>query len=65
MPVIINEMTSEVATADEEFPLSPQQVERLVAMVVARIDDKQREQEAIREATTIRREAMPLSDHRD
>lgn len=65
MPVMINEMSSEVSTAEEDFPLSPRQVERLVAMVVARMEERLRDQESTREATTIRRQAMPISKFGD
>ena len=59
MPVHVEEMTSEVAVFDGELPLTPQQVEKLVRLVLQRLQEKQRETKSSREATTLRSEAAP------
>jgi hypothetical protein len=57
MPVFVEEMTSEVAVAEGELPLSPAQVEKLVQLVLKRLADKQQEDRRMREATALRRQA--------
>jgi hypothetical protein len=59
MPVHIEEMTSEVAVFDGELPLTPQQVDKLVRLVLQRLQEKQRETKSSREATMLRSEAAP------
>ena len=59
MPVHVEEMTSEVAVFDGELPLTPQQVDKLVGLVLQRLQEKQRETRRSREATTLRSEAAP------
>jgi hypothetical protein len=57
MPVFIEEMTSEVAVAEGELPLSPAQIEKLVQLVLKRLADKQQDDRRMREATQLRRQA--------
>jgi hypothetical protein len=59
MPVYVEEMTSEVAVFEGELPLTEAQIEKLVKLVLRRLEEKQREVRHIREATVLRREAAP------
>jgi hypothetical protein len=59
MPVHVEEMTSEVAVMDGDLPLSEKQVEKLVQIVLRRLEEKTREAEMSREATALRRSARP------
>jgi hypothetical protein len=59
MPVHVEEMTSEVAVFDGELPLTPNQLDKLVRLVLQRLQEKQRETRHSREATTLRCEAAP------
>jgi hypothetical protein len=59
MPVHIGDVTSEVSVHDGEIPLSPAQVEKLVALVAKRLEGRSRESKQSREATRLRRQARP------
>lgn len=61
MPIQIEEITSEVTAVGGALPLSQEQIERLVQIVLKRLDGKQRESEKHREATALRRGAAPPS----
>jgi len=54
MPVFVGEMSTEVTATDGDLPLSPAQLEALVRLVVARIDQLHRERQMSREATAVR-----------
>lgn len=59
MPIHIDEMQSDVSVFDGDLPLSDAQVERLVELVMRRLERKRRERELDREATTIHRSSLP------
>jgi hypothetical protein len=59
MPVHVEEMTSEVAVLDGDLPLSDQQMEKLAALVLRRLEEKQRAERQAREATALRRQTRP------
>jgi hypothetical protein len=59
MPVHVEEMTSEVAVLDGDLPLSEQQLEKLAALVMRRLEEKKRAEQQVREATALRRQARP------
>jgi hypothetical protein len=59
MPVHIEAMTSEVTVVEGELPFTPAQIETLVKLVLRRLAAKQHEAKQTREATALRREAMP------
>jgi hypothetical protein len=59
MPVHVEEMTSEVSVVEGELPLSPAQIEKLVRLVISRLAEKQLEDQRIRAATQLRRQASP------
>lgn len=59
MPVHIETMTSEVTVVEGELPFTAAQIETLVKLVLRRLAAKQHEAQQTREATALRREAMP------
>lgn len=59
MPVHVEEMTSEVSVVEGELPLSPEQVEKLVRLVIRRLAEKHQEDQRVLEATRLRRQASP------
>jgi hypothetical protein len=54
MPVHVDEMTTEVEAFEGELPLSPAQLEKLVELVMRRLEERQRDQQLLRESTEIR-----------
>ncbi len=58
MPVHVDEMTTEVDAFEGELPLSPSQMEKLVELVICRLEEKLRERELMRESTQIRTRAI-------
>lgn len=61
MSVIVENMTSEVTVMDGDLPLSDAQLERLVKLVIQRLEAQQREARRSGEATQLRRESAPPS----
>lgn len=59
MPIDVGKFTTEVTVADGELPLSPAQVEKLVQVVLRRLQEKLRAEEQTRDATTVRASAAP------
>ena len=59
MPVHIDEMTSEVTAVDGEMPLSEAQLEALIERVLARLEERRRQEAMSREATRLRRSSAP------
>ena len=59
MPVHIEEITADVAVSSGELPLTPAQVDKLVTIVMRRLDQRERERERVRDATTVRPQAAP------
>ena len=57
MPMHIERLTSEVSLQDGDLPLTPPQIERLVALVLSRIEARSREQELARKATKLSKQA--------
>ena len=61
VPVHIERLTSEVTLQDGEPSLSPAQLERLVCLVLARLEDRAREARRSQAATALcRQAAKPL-----
>jgi hypothetical protein len=58
MPVHVDEMTTEVDAFQGDMPLSREQLEKLVSIVLTRIEERQRERELLRESTQIRPSAI-------
>ena len=65
MPVQVETMTSEVAATTGDLPLSDDQLERLVTLVMQRLNAKQRDARAQGEATQLRPTATPRPAARD
>jgi hypothetical protein len=59
MPVHIDNLETDVTVATGDLPLSEAQIERLVQIVLKRLQDRQREQQRNREATRLRPRATP------
>jgi hypothetical protein len=59
MSVHIDQMTSEVGVSAGELPLSPAQIEKLVAILLRRLDQRDRERQRLGEATAVRPQAAP------
>jgi hypothetical protein len=57
VPVHIERLTSEVTLQDGEPPLSAAQMERLVCLVLARLEDRAREARRSQAATALCRQA--------
>lgn len=59
MPIDVGKFTTDVTVADGDLPLSPAQVEKLVQVVLRRLQEKLRADEQSRAATAIRARAAP------
>jgi hypothetical protein len=59
MPVHIHELTSEVSVAAGELPLSPAQLDKLVALVLRKLGEKERQARLSKEATKLGQSAIP------
>jgi hypothetical protein len=59
MAVHVEEMTTEVAIAAGDLPLTEGQIERLVNIVIRRLEQKRRDAERIRVATCVRSGVAP------
>lgn len=59
MPVHVENMTTEVTLLDADLPLSEAQVEKLVKLILRRLEQNMKEGESSHEATTLRRTARP------
>lgn len=57
MTMHIERLSSEVSVQDGELSLTQQQVDRLVALVISRLEDRAREAQRSRGATQIKRGA--------
>ncbi len=64
MPIDVGSFTTEVTVVDGELPLSSEQVERLVQLILRRLEAKQREEMLRKEATTLRSQSSPHSGKR-
>jgi hypothetical protein len=62
MPILVEEMTSEVAVFDGEVPLTQEQLDKLVRLVIQRLENKGLEAKRRREATELRRHAAAPFD---
>lgn len=62
MTVHVENLTSEVIALGEDFPLSPQQVEMLVKLVLQRLEQKQRESQRSQAATSLQSSVIPADN---
>jgi ribosome recycling factor len=54
MSIIINEIETEVSVSPSNLPLTPQQIDLLVRLVLQKLEEKQREQQQRRADAAIR-----------
>ena len=59
MPVHVENMSNEVTAFDGELPLGEAQVEKVVKIVLRRLEEQEREARRKREATMLRAQAAP------
>jgi hypothetical protein len=59
MSVFIDEMTSEVNVREGDIPLTREQIEALVKLVIRRLEERQRDERDRRSATALRDRAAP------
>jgi hypothetical protein len=59
MPVHIEEMQTDVTVFDGDLPLSPEQIEKLVKIVIRRLEEQQQNVMSRRQSTEIRNSAIP------
>ena len=64
MPVHIEEMQTEVTVFDGDLPLSQPQIEKLVKIVIQRLEEKQRTARSNQRATEIRESVTPWDGSR-
>jgi phenylalanyl-tRNA synthetase beta subunit len=59
MPMHIEKMTSEVSVQDGDLSLTQSQIEKLVALVISKLEDRARESQRACAATRLTRRAAP------
>jgi len=59
MPLYIENTTVETTVIDENMPLTEEQVEKLVKLIIQRISAQERDQQSRRSATRLRNESTP------
>ena len=59
MPFHIEEVTSDVSVIEGELPLTPAQIEKLVRIVVKRVEDKSRDAHLAKQDSSIQRHVAP------
>jgi hypothetical protein len=59
MPIHIEELSSEVAVVDGGFPLTDGQLERVAAIVLARLKERERSAARRRDVQELRRSVVP------
>jgi hypothetical protein len=64
MTVHIGKLTSEVTVQDADMMLTPGQIERIVALVLVRLEERAREARRNQAATTINRQASKTLEPR-
>lgn len=59
MAMHIEKMSSEVSLHEGELALTQQQIDKFVALVISKLEDRAREAQRMRGATQIKRTAAP------
>ena len=59
MSIYIQNMTDAVTVVDGDLPLNQQQIDRLVTLILQRLEEKERQEKMRLEATCIRSQALP------
>ncbi len=65
MPIHVGEMNSEVTVFDGDLPLSQPQIEKLVKIVLQRLEQQQRESRRNQEATSLHSTVVPPPPDRE
>ena len=58
MPVHIESLTSEIVASGADLPMTPAQIERLVELVAARVEERMRRSADTERMTAVRRGAL-------
>ncbi len=64
MPVHVEEMSSEVSVSDADLPLSEAQIDKLVKIIMKRMERREQEARLSDEATTIRAHSVSFGRER-
>lgn len=59
MPIYVDEIHSDLSVLDGEFPLDEAQLERLVQLVLRRLEERERATRQHSDATALRRDSAP------
>ncbi len=59
MPIHVEQMNTDVSVVEGEVPLAPAQLEKLVELVMRRIEEKRRGDEQLKASVRIQRSAAP------
>lgn len=59
MPIHVEQMNTDVSVVEGELPLGPAQLEKLVELVMNRIEEKQRGEEQLKASVKVQRGATP------
>jgi hypothetical protein len=59
MPINIEQISNQVNVVDSDLPFDERQLERIVDLVVQRLQERQRSARWNREATSLRKSAVP------
>ncbi len=59
MPIHVQRMNTEVTVIDGDLPLTERQVEKLVQLVLKRLESARRDEQKSGEATTLKRSNAP------
>jgi hypothetical protein len=59
MPVHIEDMQTEVTVFDGDLPLSQMQIEKLVKIIIRRLEEQQKNAQSNRQTTEIRNSVIP------
>lgn len=57
MPMHIERLTSDVSLHEGDLPLTPPQIEKLVALILARLEAREREKGLAKQATKLSKQA--------
>jgi hypothetical protein len=65
VPVHIDQMSSEVTVLDGDLPLTPEQIDKLVRIIMRRLDERERERCRRKDATKLHSSAAPSARARE
>lgn len=59
MPVHVEQMNTDIAIQSGNLPLTQEQIEMLVKLLITRLEHKQRNEQAIRDESRLRTSVLP------